>query len=135
MPKLLLPALIAIAVLIGILYVSQQRVDPFKVSGFIEADEIRIGSRVGGRVAKVEAEEGQVVKRGALLVELAPYDLRERQQQAAAELAARKADLDRLEAGFRKEEVAQAEAKLKQLEARRDKLVAGSRPQDIEAGK
>jgi multidrug resistance efflux pump len=135
MPKLLLPALAAIAVLIGVLYLSQQRTEPFKVSGFIEADEIRVGSRVGGRVDRVQAEEGQTVKRGALLVELAPYDLRERRDQAAAELAARRADLKRLEEGFRKEDIAQAEARLKQLEARRDKLVAGNRPQDIDAGK
>ena len=32
---------------------SQESEEPFHVSGFLEADEIRVGSRVGGRVAAV----------------------------------------------------------------------------------
>jgi RND family efflux transporter MFP subunit len=57
-----------------------------KVSGFVEADEIRVGSRVGGRVMHVPAVEGHVVKTGDLLFELEPYDLLQRRAQAAAEI-------------------------------------------------
>ncbi|MEZ6044041.1 MAG: hypothetical protein R3C11_00350 [Planctomycetaceae bacterium] len=41
---------IVAGVLIGALVYSQQQTQPLKVSGYIEADEIRVGSRVGGRV-------------------------------------------------------------------------------------
>ncbi|MCY2927381.1 MAG: biotin/lipoyl-binding protein, partial [Planctomycetota bacterium] len=57
----------------GVLYYSQIRSRPRKISGFLEADEIRLGSRVGGRVQKIHVTEGDRVKAGALLVDLDPY--------------------------------------------------------------
>src|SRR3954468_605569 len=43
--------LVVIVALMGVaLWLSQRRTIEPKVSGFIEADEIRVGSRVGGRV-------------------------------------------------------------------------------------
>ena len=77
-----------------------------KISGFIEADEIRLGSRVGGRVARVHVEEGQAVRQGDVLVELEPFDLLELEQEAEAQVAAKQAEYDRLQAGFRAEEKA-----------------------------
>ena len=77
------------------------------MSGFIEADEIRIGSRVGGRVARVRIAEGQAVRSGELLIELEPYQLRELHAQATGELAGVHADFTRLCNGFRPEEIAQ----------------------------
>lgn len=79
------------ALLIGAILFSQFRREPLKVSGFIEADEIRVGSRVGGRVMKVPAIEGQPVKVGDLLIELEPYDLNERRAEAAAKIEQAKA--------------------------------------------
>src|SRR4051812_29755478 len=72
--------------LLGYLFYSQHRHEPLKVSGFIEADEIRVGSRVGGRVAKTIAIEGAAGEIGDLLIELEPYDLLARQAQAQAQL-------------------------------------------------
>jgi len=72
--------------LLGYLFYSQHRHEPLKVSGFVEADEIRVGSRVGGRVAKTIAIEGADVKNGDLLIELEPFDLLARQAQAHAQL-------------------------------------------------
>jgi HlyD family secretion protein len=74
------------AILTAALLVSQLRNEPLKVSGFIEADEIRVGSRVGGRVMKVPAIEGHAVKVGDLLLELEPYDLLEKRAEAAARI-------------------------------------------------
>src|SRR5205823_1676203 len=97
-------ALIVIAVaLLGVLLYSQTRKPPLKVSGFVEADEIRVGSRVGGRVKKVQAIEGQAVHAGDSLVELEPFDFQERRAEAAQLLAGKKADYDRLSAGYRAE--------------------------------
>jgi HlyD family secretion protein len=133
-----LPLFLAIvAVLIGLIAYSQFRPAPNKVSGFIEADEIRLGSRVGGRVAQdgVRVQEGDRVRQGQVLIELEPFDLEELEREAAATLAAREADYQRLKAGLRPEEVAQAEARAKRLRARLELLRKGPRDQEIRAGR
>ena len=122
-----------VASLIALLVWSQQRRDPLKVSGYIEADEIRIGSRVGGRVARVQASEGQSVKAGEPLVELEPFQLRELLAQARGELNRVQAELDRVTNGFRPEEIAQAKAKHDQLDATVRRLVKGPRDEDVAA--
>jgi multidrug resistance efflux pump len=131
----LLGILVVAALLVSLILYSQMRPQVKHVSGYIEADEIRLGSRVGGRVSQVHIEEGQRVEAGQLLVELEPYDLIQLQEEARATLAAREADLQRMEAGLRKEEIAQAEARYHQLQARLDKLKAGPRQQEIDAAR
>lgn len=131
MPKRLIAAGVLAACLIAVLAWSQQRREPLKVSGYIEADEIRIGSRVGGRVARVRISEGQAVCVGDPLIELEPFQLRELLSQARGELARAQADLDRVTNGFRPEEIAQAKAKHDQLDALVRKLVKGPRDEDV----
>jgi len=133
MSKRLLPFIALAVVLAGLLLYSQWGREPFKVSGFIETDEIRLGSRVGGRVKRVLAAEGQAVKAGDVLVELEPFDLLERRAEAEKQLDAKKAEFDRLRAGFREEEKAQARAHRDQLAARLEKLKNGPREQEIRA--
>ena len=127
--------LLAFVFLAGLIAYSQLRIEPNRVSGFIEADEIRVGSRVGGRVLAVHVVEGQRVQRGDTLVELEPFDLLQREQEATQSLAALEADYQRLVAGFRPEEIAQAKARYEQFLARYDLLVAGPREQEIEAAR
>jgi HlyD family secretion protein len=117
--------------LAGLLYWSQLRPVQKKISGFIEAHDVRVGSRVGGRIAKVDVAEGQVVKAGEVLVELEAFDLNERLGEARAALQQRQEQLKRLENGNRPEEVAQAEARRDQLAARLEELKAGPRKQEI----
>ena len=93
--------------LLGAIVYSQYRPQLSRVSGFIEADEIRVGSRLGGRVLTVHVVEGQRVTRGQPLLELEPFDLLQREREAAESLAARDAEYRQLVAGFRAEEVAQ----------------------------
>lgn len=132
--RALLIALVVVA-LGGLVAYSKFRPPPNSVSGFLEADEIRVGSRVGGRVKEVRVEEGEAVSAGQLLVELEPYDLLEREKEAVATLAQREADYLRMKSGFRAEEIAQAEAKSNQAKAYYDKLKAGPRKQEIEAAR
>ncbi|MEW4456066.1 efflux RND transporter periplasmic adaptor subunit [Bremerella sp. JC817] len=124
-----------ILVLGGLVAYSKFVPPPNVVSGFLEADEIRIGSRVGGRVKQVLVEEGDTVATGQLLVELEPFDLLQREQEAIETLAQREAEYQRLKTGFRVEEIAQAEAKYHQALANYDKLKTGPRPQEIEAAR
>ena len=64
----------AAALLVGLLFVSQRQTGPVIVPGFVEADEIRVGSRIGGRVSKVHVEEGSQVISGSGLAELEAFD-------------------------------------------------------------
>jgi HlyD family secretion protein len=123
--------LLVIGALSAALIFSQIRSEPFHVSGFIESDEIRVGSRVGGRVAKVEVTEGQAVSKGDSLIELEPFDLLERRAEATGLRQQRVAAHDKLRAGFRTEEIAMAKANVDQMQAQLNKLNAGPRPQEI----
>src|SRR5439155_26716181 len=62
-----------------------------------------------------------------------PFDLLERRAEAEKLAEARRADFERLQAGFRSEEVAQARARRDQLSANLDKLIHGPRKQEIAA--
>jgi membrane fusion protein YbhG len=117
------------------LYTRQGAPSRFVVSGFIEADVIRVGSRVGGRVAEVSTAEGSLVKPGDPLFRLDPFDLNEQLAQARASLAAVEAEHARLSAGFRKEEIEQARAQRDQAAATLDRLVSGPRPQEIKVAR
>ncbi|MBX3424729.1 MAG: HlyD family efflux transporter periplasmic adaptor subunit [Pirellulales bacterium] len=126
---------LVVGLLGGLIVYSQVRPIADRVSGIIEADEIRIGSRVGGRVQHVLVEEGDRVEAGQLLIELEPFDLRDQLAEAEASYAARDADLRRMEAGFRAEEIGQAAARYDQLQARLDGLRAGPRQQEIDVAR
>lgn len=125
--------LVLAVVLAGFLIYRQNRTEPLRVSGIIEADEIRLGSRVGGRVQRVLVEEGAEVHKGKVLVELDPYDLEERLTEAKAQLAQKREVLKKLEAGFRCEEIAQAKARYDQLVANLKKLRNNPREQELSA--
>lgn len=129
----LLIFLVLAAVLAGLLYFGQGTGGPLKVSGFVESDEIRVGSRVGGRVLRVPVDEGDVVSPGTVLLEFEPFDLNYRVAVAASQLAEAEAESARLKAGFRAEEVQAAEARVAQAEAQLEKLVNGPRPEEIRA--
>lgn len=127
-----MPRVIAIVVLslaaVGVLLYSQRTHGPVTVSGFVEAQDIRVGSRVGGRTATVLVREGDHVKRGDVLVTFDPFDWNEKLAEAEAALAGKNANLAMMKAGMRREEVAQAKAMRDRNKATLDKLVAGARP-------
>jgi membrane fusion protein YbhG len=108
---------VVVAALVALLLWSQWRSQPYLVSGYIEAHDIRIGSRVGGRVSRTNVEEGQAVTAGQVLVELEPFDLTQRRDQASATCDQLQAQLDELVAGPRPQEIDVAKAALAQAEA------------------
>jgi multidrug resistance efflux pump len=124
-----------VAILVAALVYSRQQQDPLSVSGFVEADEIRLGSRVGGRVAEVLCEEGEAIAAGTPLVRLEEFDLEERKAEAEAKLAAQTAEFQRLQAGLRDEETAQAKARFDRLSAVLEKLRRGPREEEINAAR
>ena len=98
--------IVVAAILAGLLVYSQQRIEPLHVSGFVETHEIRIGSRVGGRVGHVLVKEGDAVQRGQLLVHLEPFQLHELLAQAKSQRNQAQATYDKVKAGFRVEAAA-----------------------------
>ena len=92
-----------IAVGLGLLLSSCSHPAPTSVSGTIEADEVHVGSRYGGRVQKLFAQEGDSLTNGQTIAELDAAELHARRDRMAAQLA-------ELDAGPRKEEIAAAKA-------------------------
>lgn len=86
-------------------------------SGAIEATEVRSAAEVGGRVAAIHAEEGAEVQAGQVLVALDGEELAARRAQAAAAVAAARAEWARVAADPQPARIAQAEAGVKQAEA------------------
>jgi HlyD family secretion protein len=86
------------------------------LQGNIDIRQVQLGFRVNGRIAEVLVDEGDRVEAGAVLAQLDPASLENERATAAAELAMRQADLNRLEAGMRPAEIRRAEARV--VEAR-----------------
>jgi HlyD family secretion protein len=88
-------------------------------SGFIEGEEVIVASEVTGRIAELAVERGDHVRAGQCLARLDDALLQRQRRQAAAGLAAAEAELARLRAGARHEEIRAARAALAQAEAER----------------
>lgn len=68
------------------------------VSGTIEVDEVHVGPRAGGRVEKIFAQEGERLREGQLIVQLAASELKARRQLAVAQIESAMRDADAQEA-------------------------------------
>ena len=88
----------------------QNEADPSHASGYVEATDVRIASKVAGRIATVTAVEGARVEAGAVLATLATTDVDFMIQRARAERDAATAQVQLLLAGARREDIQQAEA-------------------------
>ncbi len=99
---------------------SNQANGPITASGFIEGEEVIMAPEVGGRIAEIAVERGDAVAAGQVLVRLDDAVLQSQRRQAEAGLAAARANLARVRAGARPEEIAAARAALAQAEAQRD---------------
>ena len=114
MKRILLALLLLLAFLaLGAwLYWSNKKNDRgvLRLSGHIEATETDLGFKVPGKIAAIHFEEGQEVKAGEVVAELESQDLRRELEAAQARREAARANLAKLEAGYRPEEVRQAQA-------------------------
>ena len=97
-------------------------------SGTVEARNIRVGSKVGGRIDKVLVREGDSVEPGQVLVTFDDKELHAtlEQMRAAAEKAQR---------GFRPEEIEEARAAAAQARAEYEQRRNGYRQEDIDSAK
>ena len=88
-----------------------------EASGFIEGEEVIVASEVSGQIAEMLVDRGDRVEAGQVLVHLDDALLRSQRIEAEAGLAVAQADLDRVLAGARPEEIAAARAALDQAQA------------------
>ncbi|MDQ7784118.1 MAG: efflux RND transporter periplasmic adaptor subunit [Desulfomonilaceae bacterium] len=88
------------------------------VSGNIETTEVDLSFRLAGQIKKLNVEEGDRVKKGAVIAELDTDTQEALKRIAQAEIAALRAVLDELEEGTRKEHIAMARAVMKAAESR-----------------
>jgi HlyD family secretion protein len=85
--------------------------------GNVDIREVEMAFRQSGRLMTMHFEEGEYVKAGALLAELDDQPFNERLDQAQAQYEGAKAQLEKLQHGFRNQEIAQAEEFVHQAEA------------------
>jgi HlyD family secretion protein len=94
-------------------------------SGTVEARDIRVGSKIGGRIDKVLVREGDSVSQGQVLI---TFDDKELQ----ASLAQSHANSEKASRGFRPEEIAEARAAAMQAKAEYEQRMNGYRQEDID---
>jgi len=95
-------------------------------SGTVEARNIRVGSKVGGRIEKVLVREGDSVQQGQVLI---TFDDKELQ----ASLNESRANAEKARRGYRPEEIAEARAAAAQAKADYEMKKNGYRKEDIDA--
>jgi multidrug resistance efflux pump len=95
-------------------------------SGTVEARNIRVGSKVGGRINKVLVREGDSVQPGQVLITFDDKEL-----QAALEQT--RANAEKAQRGFRPEEIAEARASAAQAKADYELKKNGYRKEDIDS--
>lgn len=98
------------------------RDDPafISASGHIEAREVRISAKVGGRLAEFPVAEGTHVTIGQVLARIDTVDVALALAAARAERDQATAELSLRLAGSRAEEIAEAEAQVARAQAERD---------------
>jgi multidrug resistance efflux pump len=128
----ILTVLGALVLIYGGYRVYQAR-QPYEWAGTIEARTIEVGSRTGGRVKEVLVREGDHVQPGQTLVVLEPGDLDAQRLMAQAALDQSKANLEKLVAGARPEEIEAARARATTATAQLEQAKTGTRMEQVNA--
>ncbi len=123
--RILIVLIIVAAVAATALYAGWFRRDTgLQGSGTVEARDIRVGSKIGGRIDKVLVREGDSVQPGQILITFDDKEL-----QAALEQS--RANAQKALRGYRPEEIAEARAAAAQAKADYELKKNGYRQEDI----
>lgn len=90
-------------------YISREDAAPV-FYGNVDIREVELGFRVGGRIAAMRVEEGDKVEAGQIIATLDRQPFLDNLALQNANIAQQKANLSKLEAGSRPEEIARARA-------------------------
>jgi multidrug resistance efflux pump len=105
----------------------------YDYSGTIEAEDVHVGSKIGGRVVAVHVQEGETVQAGDLLIEFDKDASEEKLDQAQSELEYAHQRYLELKNGSRPQEITQTQARLEQAQSNLRLLQNGARQEDIRA--
>jgi HlyD family secretion protein len=101
-------------------------------NGTIEAERsINLSPKNAGIIKSLLVKEGDVVKKGQIIAYMDDSNLQGQLTQAKSGIASAEANLQKLLAGNRAEDIAQSQAQLEEAQANLKKIIAGNRPQDI----
>jgi HlyD family secretion protein len=104
----------------------------FELPGTVETQEVRLSSRVGGRVVRLLVDEGDLVAAGQPILELEYPELDAERKQLEAQLAAVRAVLAKANKGPRDEEIAAGKAMVDLATAALAKMKTGYRTEEKE---
>jgi multidrug resistance efflux pump len=104
--------------------------EALRLPGTVEVQEVRLGSKVGGRVGAVLVRESQVVEPRTVLVTFDSPELVARRDQAKQRLASAEAAQAKADHGPLPEEIAEAKAMADSAKARYDKMTTGFREEE-----
>ena len=120
-PRLAVPAVIVAAILAAavwwLLHPRQDGKDAMVLSGPVDVRQVDLSFRVEGRLARLLVEEGDRVSAGQRVAELDDGYLADAVRVTQGRVAAQQAQLAKLEAGNRPQEIAQARSELERAEA------------------
>ncbi|MBR8838026.1 MAG: efflux RND transporter periplasmic adaptor subunit [Stigonema ocellatum SAG 48.90 = DSM 106950] len=101
-------------------------------NGTVEPEQvINVSPKAAGILKSLLIKEGDIVSQGQALAQMDDSNLRGQLREQQGKLARAKANLNKLIAGNRPQDIAQAQAKLEELQATLRKLKTGNRSQDI----
>lgn len=94
----------------------QDKKEENKFYGNVDIRTVTLSFRVGGKIENIPFDEGQKVKKGDLLAKLDDSIYKENLNEVLAQIEVAKANLEKLENGYRNEDIKMAEASLRQNE-------------------
>lgn len=108
----LVALLVAAAGVTGYLIYERKESGRLTIYGNIDIRTVHLSFRVGGKLLELMVDEGAAVQPGQLLGRLDKQPYENSLKQAQASVLAQQAQLGKLEAGYRKEEIAQVRSEL-----------------------
>jgi HlyD family secretion protein len=116
-----LRAMIVLSSLVAAACTPETPANEVRATGHVEATEVRLAPKVGGRLVELSAKEGDLITARAVVARVDPRDMELAVARAKAEQQQAEAELRLVQSGARPEEIAQAEA---QAQAARDEAAA-----------
>ncbi len=101
-----------------------------RLQGVVEIQEVRLGSKVGGRVESIYIAEGDFVEPGKELITFEAPELRAQKAQQQAKVVAAEAELERILNGPRPQEKEAGRAAMQSAKARWEKMKTGWREEE-----
>jgi HlyD family secretion protein len=131
--KMVLAGVVVLAALaagLGFFWPFGRNAETLHLFGTVEIQEVRLGSKVGGRIAEVRINEGDHVVAGQVLLVLEVPELEAQRDQIEAKVQEAEAQLEKAEHGPREEEKDAARAAMEAAKAALDRLIAGFREEE-----